>query len=101
MAIEDLDQALEGEEVIQTNYSIARLRGALIDVLTPVLDDNQQVIGLVRVSYQKYGFIRAAFATSWIDHLGVGAGVGFGSLARFGVGAQPEPSNSTRHACHV
>jgi signal transduction histidine kinase len=52
VAIDNLDQALEGEEVVQTNYSISRLRGALIDVLTPVLDDNQQVIGLVRVSYQ-------------------------------------------------
>jgi len=45
-------QALKGEEIVQTNYSIARLRDVLIDVLTPVLDDNQQVIGLVRVSYQ-------------------------------------------------
>jgi len=52
LELDGLDQALEGEEVIQTNYSITRLSDSLIDVITPVLDDNDQVIGLVRVSYQ-------------------------------------------------
>jgi signal transduction histidine kinase len=50
--LDGLDQALDGEEVVQTNYSITRLSDSLIDVITPVLDDNDQVIGLVRVSYQ-------------------------------------------------
>ena len=83
MAIDNLDQVLEGEEVVQTNYSITRLRGALIDVLTPVLDDNQQVIGLVRVSYQSAALfellsqLRTLIIWVLVLGLGLGALLGF------------------------
>lgn len=76
--VDGLDQALEGEEVVQTNYSITRLRGALIDVLTPVLDDNQQVIGLVRVSYQSTALFELLSQLRgliiWVLVLGLGLG---------------------------
>lgn len=84
LPINDLNQALEGEEVVQTNYSISRLRGALIDVLTPVLDDNQQVIGLVRVSYQSTALfdllsqLRGLIIWVLVLGLGLGALLGLG-----------------------
>lgn len=52
VSVEGLDDALAGEESIQTNYSITRLNDVLIDVLEPVLNSSGQVIGLVRVSYR-------------------------------------------------
>jgi len=76
--VDGLDQALEGEEIVQTNYSISRLRGALVDVLTPVLDDNQQVIGVVRVSYQSAALFELLSQLRrlilWVLVLGLGLG---------------------------
>lgn len=40
-----------GEESVLTNYSILRLQDALIDVFTPVSNDQGEVVGVVRVSY--------------------------------------------------
>lgn len=78
LEINGLDQALKGEELVQTNYSMWRLRGALIDVLTPVLDDNDQVIGLVRVSYQSAALFdllsKLRGLIIWVLVLGLGLG---------------------------
>ena len=52
LEVNGLEQARAGQEAIFTNYSIFRLGNALIDVLTPVLAGDQQVIGIVRLSYR-------------------------------------------------
>jgi signal transduction histidine kinase len=49
---EGLPEAREGEEVVLTNYSIFRLRDVLVDVFTPVTSPQEEVIGVVRVSYR-------------------------------------------------
>jgi sensor histidine kinase regulating citrate/malate metabolism len=49
---EGLSQAQEGEEVVLTNYSIFRLRDVLVDVFSPVTSPQEEVIGVVRVSYR-------------------------------------------------
>src|SRR4030067_1183291 len=52
LEVNGLEQARAGQEAIFTNYSIFRLGNALIDVLTPVLAGDQQVIGIVRPRYR-------------------------------------------------
>ncbi len=49
---EGLSQARVGEEVVLTNYSIFRLRDVLVDVFSPVTSPQEDVIGVVRVSYR-------------------------------------------------
>jgi two-component system sensor histidine kinase BaeS len=46
-----LGSALKGREVVVSHYSILRLNHILIDVLEPVFDPRQQVIGIVRLTY--------------------------------------------------
>ena len=41
-----------GDEIVLTNYSPLRLSNTLLDVISPVKDSNQQVVGAVRVTYQ-------------------------------------------------
>ncbi|HLE15455.1 MAG TPA: HAMP domain-containing sensor histidine kinase [Anaerolineales bacterium] len=52
LPVEGLEQARQGEETINTNYSLLRLRDALIDVLAPAVDPGGEVSGVVRVSYR-------------------------------------------------
>lgn len=47
-----LASAAQGREVILTNYSALRLNNVLIDVLTPVVGNDGQVTGIVRVTYR-------------------------------------------------
>jgi two-component system, OmpR family, sensor histidine kinase BaeS len=47
-----MDKVRTGEEVVLTNYSGVRLHNVLIEVLSPVLDLQQQVLGVVRVTYK-------------------------------------------------
>lgn len=47
-----LTEAARGEEVVLTNYSIFRLRDVLVDVFTPVTSQDEEVVGVVRVSYR-------------------------------------------------
>lgn len=47
-----MDKVSTGEEVVLTNYSGVRLHNVLIEVLSPVLDLQQQVLGVVRVTYK-------------------------------------------------
>lgn len=49
---EGLPSAQNGDEVVLTNYSIFRLRDVLVDVFTPVNSLQEEVIGVVRVSYR-------------------------------------------------
>lgn len=49
---EGLSQAMQGDEVVVTNYSIFRLRDVLVDVFSPVTTPQDEVIGVVRVSYR-------------------------------------------------
>jgi len=50
--IPGLDQARAGDETVNTNYSGWRLRQDLIDVLTPVITEDGQLIGIIRVTYR-------------------------------------------------
>jgi len=45
-------RARRGEDTISTNYSILRANNTLIDAVSPVLNSQQQVVGIVRVTYR-------------------------------------------------
>jgi len=47
-----LSTAQKGQESVLTNYSILNLRNVLIDVLKPVTDASNRVVGIVRVTYR-------------------------------------------------
>ena len=49
--LEGLTEARGGVESVRTNYSIFRLNDVLVDVFTPVISSQDEVIGVVRVSY--------------------------------------------------
>lgn len=49
---EGLPAAQRGQEVVITNYSIFRLNDVLVDVFSPVKSSQDDVIGVVRVSYR-------------------------------------------------
>jgi signal transduction histidine kinase len=49
--IPGMSQAVTGREVVNTNYSGFSLRQDLIDILSPVFGDNQDILGIVRVTY--------------------------------------------------
>ena len=49
---EGLPAARRGQEVVITNYSIFRLNDVLVDVFSPVKTSEDDVIGVVRVSYR-------------------------------------------------
>jgi signal transduction histidine kinase len=49
---EGLPAAQRGQEVVITNYSIFRLNDVLVDVFSPVKTPQDNVIGVVRVSYR-------------------------------------------------
>jgi signal transduction histidine kinase len=45
-------RARRGEDTISTNYSLLRVKNVLIDAVSPVLNSQQQVVGIVRVTYR-------------------------------------------------
>ena len=45
-------RARRGEDTISTNYSLFRANNVLIDAVSPVLNSQQQVVGIVRVTYR-------------------------------------------------
>jgi two-component system sensor histidine kinase BaeS len=45
-------RARRGEDTISTNYSLLRANNVLIDAVSPVLNSQQQVVGIVRVTYR-------------------------------------------------
>lgn len=47
-----LPNALSGQEIALTNYSILNVNNVYVDVYEPVLDTNLRVVGIVRLSYQ-------------------------------------------------
>jgi signal transduction histidine kinase len=52
LQVEGLPAAQGGEEVVITNYSFLRLNDVLVDVFSPVKSSQEDVIGVVRVSYR-------------------------------------------------
>ncbi len=75
--------------------------GALIDVLSPVLDDNDQVIGLVRVSYQSAALFDLLSKLRGLIIWVLVLGLGLGALLGLGLALNLSRPNSARHACHV
>ncbi len=45
-------RARRGEDTLSTNYSIFRVNNVLIDAVSPVINSDQQVVGIVRVTYR-------------------------------------------------
>ena len=45
-------RARRGEDTLSTNYSIFRANNVLIDAVSPVINSDQQVVGIVRVTYR-------------------------------------------------
>ena len=84
-----LTQAGQGQETILTNYSALRLNNVLIDVLSPVISSNEQVIGIVRVTYrvaslyELFSQFRSLITTVLI--IGLLLGAALGSILAFNI----------------
>ncbi|MBE9474885.1 MAG: HAMP domain-containing histidine kinase, partial [Chloroflexi bacterium] len=85
-----LSQATEGEEVVLTNYSIFRLRDVLVDVFSPVTTPQEDVIGVVRVSYRSaalYQFLsRLRNLITVVLIIGLLVGTTLGSILGLNIG---------------
>jgi two-component system sensor histidine kinase BaeS len=85
-----LSQATEGEEVVLTNYSIFRLRDVLVDVFSPVITPQEDVIGVVRVSYRSaalYQFLsRLRNLITVVLIIGLLVGTTLGSILGLNIG---------------
>ena len=83
-------QAQHGEEVIKTNYSIFRLNNVLVDVFSPVLTPQEEVIGVVRVSYRSDSlfqfFAQLRNLITWVLIIGLVVGTILGSLLGLNIG---------------
>ncbi|HLA98988.1 MAG TPA: ATP-binding protein [Anaerolineales bacterium] len=90
LEINGLELARAGQEAVLTNYSIFRLGNALIDVLTPVLAGDQQVIGIVRLSYRSAAvydlFAELRILIAGVLILGLFLGGILGSLLAINIG---------------
>lgn len=85
-----LDLALKGEVQTRTNYYSQTLQGDIIDVLAPVIDNNNQVIGMVRMSY-RYAtladdFLQLRYLISGIVIFGLVLGAGLGYILALSIG---------------
>jgi signal transduction histidine kinase len=87
---EGLSQAANGVEVILTNYSIFRLRDVLVDVFSPVTSPQEEVIGVVRVSYRSAALYqllsRLRNLITAVLIIGLLAGTALGSLLGVSIG---------------
>lgn len=87
---EGLSQATKGEEVVITNYSIFRLRDVLVDVFSPVTTPQEDVIGVVRVSYRSaalYQFLsRLRNLITVVLIIGLLVGTTLGSILGLNIG---------------
>lgn len=87
---EGLAQAVDGEEVVQTNYSIFRLNDVLVDVFSPVKSSNDEVIGVVRVSYRSESIFnllsRLRNLITGVLILGLIVGMTLGSILGINIG---------------
>lgn len=87
---EGLSQAANGEEVVLTNYSIFRLRDVLVDVFSPVISPQEEVIGVVRVSYRSAALYqllsRLRNLITVVLIIGLFAGTILGSFLGFNLG---------------
>lgn len=85
-----LNQAQLGEQVIQTNYSILRLNNVLVDVFSPVITPQEEVIGVVRVSYRSESlfqfFARLRNLITWVLIIGLFVGTFLGSILGLNIG---------------
>lgn len=101
LEVNGLDQARAGQEAIFTNYSIFRLGNALIDVLTPVLSADQQVSGIVRLSYRSAAvfalFSELRNLIAWVLIIGLILGAALGSLLAINIG---KPLHQVTGAIH-
>jgi two-component system sensor histidine kinase BaeS len=86
---EGINQAQAGEEVILTNYSIFRLNDVLVDVFSPVKSSQEQVIGVVRVSYRSESIFlllsRLRNLITVVLILGLVVGMTLGSILGFNI----------------
>ena len=85
-----LDLALKGEEQTRTNSYSQTLGGEVIDVLAPVIDDNNQVIGIVRMTY-RYAtladdFLQLRYLISGIVIFGLLLGAVLGYILALSIG---------------
>jgi signal transduction histidine kinase len=85
-----LSTALNGEEIVLTNYSALRLNNILIDVFSPVISSNQGVTGIVRVTYRLDSlydvFSNFRFLIAAVLVMGLMIGILLGSLLAVNIG---------------
>jgi len=88
--LEGLTEARGGEESVLTNYSIFRLNDVLVDVFTPVISSQDEVIGVVRVSYLSESlyllFSRLRNLITVVLVLGLVLGTSLGSILGLNIG---------------
>jgi two-component system sensor histidine kinase BaeS len=85
-----IEMALKGEVQTHTNYYSQTLGGEIIDVLAPVIDNNGQVIGMVRMSY-RYAtladdFLQLRYLISGIVIFGLLLGAVLGYILALSIG---------------
>jgi signal transduction histidine kinase len=82
LAINGLDLARSGSEVLLTNYSGLRLHDVSLDVLAPVVPSDSPVLGIVRVTYH----VDSVYELFWQMRLLIILVLGAGLLLGAGVG---------------
>jgi signal transduction histidine kinase len=90
LELEGLTEARGGKEVVNTNYSLLRLNDVLVDVFTPVTTSQEEVIGVVRVSYLSESlyqfFSRLRNLITVVLILGLALGTVMGSILGLNIG---------------
>ena len=75
MDLPSLPDALSGQEVALTNYSILSLNNVYVDVYEPVLDTTKHVVGIVRLTYRVGSIYDIFRQLRWQILLTIGAGL--------------------------
>ena len=96
-----LEDALAGNEIALTNYSLFRLESVVLDVYSPVLDPLNRVIGIVRLTYQVASvydlFVRFRYLVAGILLLGLLLSMIVGSVLGLNIG---RPIRKVTHAIY-
>ncbi len=98
LSISSLDQVRQGDELVTMQYRTALMFTDIIDVFTPVFGPNQQVVGIVRVSYHvaSSSDLLPSLRTVIIVVLLVGLGVGLILSLLLAVNIEKPVRNVTR-----
>jgi two-component system sensor histidine kinase BaeS len=88
--VPEMDTVRNGQEVVRTRFS-QRLLGEVVDVITPVVDDSDSVIGIIRLTYHYETvydeFLRVRYWIAGILIFGLALSAGLGSYLAIDIGS--------------